>query len=73
MTVPTLNFEEIPDLVLVPLRYVWSHIARTVSGKWCSDVLQHEQMWNNVYMGKMFSLFRKEGKGMPPGRTEAEH
>lgn len=73
MTVPTLNFEEIPDLVLVPLRYVWSHIARTVSGKWCSDVLQHEQMWNNVYMGKMFSLFRKERKGMLPGRTEAEH
>lgn len=72
MTLPSPEFEEIPDLALVPLRYIWSHVARTVSEKWCSDILQREQMWNNVYTGKMFSLFRKEGKGMPPGKTEAE-
>lgn len=48
--------------MLVLLRYVWSHVTRMVSEKWCSDVPQCEQMWNNVYMGRMFSLFRKKGK-----------
>jgi len=71
-TLPSPDFEEIPGLVLVPPQYIWPDVARMVSEKWCSDVLQHEQMWNDVYGGKTFSLFCKEGKGMPPGEMEAE-
>lgn len=58
----SLNFKDIPDFVLISLWYIWPHVARMVSEKWCSDVCTEEQMWNDVYTGKIFSLLLKKGK-----------